>query len=161
MKELSYVATQAGLTLDKGNDTQIHEAIGLIADTETIELTGGTTLLETSANDTYVYNIADFTGVGLTVANTADIRALHIQLIMTSTTDLSTSTVECDYAGISNQPIGFHSSAETGGDDVTSSVSFVAVVPINKGQTTFSITLSGGSSKTMKIIAATKRTFIT
>jgi hypothetical protein len=157
MKELGLVITSAGLTKDKADDTQLHESIGLLCDTEYVEITGGTVNPQQSSNGTHIYNIADFTGPG-TIA-TAEIRSLHLRLEMSSAADLLASIISCDYGGVAGVEIGYFVNADTGSNDTIGNVNFTVDVPINKGQSQFSFTITSTSPTTVTIFGATQRTF--
>jgi hypothetical protein len=161
MKELSFIVTQAGLTLDKADDTQLGQAIKLI-DQQTVTLTGGTVALSQSQNTTgtttHTFSLADFTS-GSTL-DTDEIRMLHVEAYAEGE--------ENDYGRVEALlPDGVtwvdlnNASGGAGSNNERNAHRVLCSLPINKNQSTATIKLTSVASmdSAFRIVAATQRTF--
>ena len=122
-------------------------------DVEFVELTAGTNALTQTINGTYTYNIADFVGTDL---NTEDIRKIHLDVYVESPDRFQQPQITATFPDGSTHVIGW----STGGGPLEADgTKTICEIPINKGQSSFTVTIGGGSgTKTFKITGATQRT---
>ena len=119
-----------------------------------IALTGGTTGLTQSSEATYQYNIADFTGSGLTAAN---IYQIHILCNLQTNFDAggTNSRVQASYPNAIDTLVTiFQTTREVGGDS-TQDFSSLVTVPINASQSYVKVGLEFVNSGSFQIVGAT------
>jgi len=157
--EIYNTVVRFGITPDKADDDQLGDAIQAAVDADDMEyvaITGGTVNPTQSAQNSYVYNLSDFTGgAGL---DTDQIRTLHIAC----TIDASGNTAEiyATYPDLTEYSIARLKGAGAGTD---AGLNLVADIPINKtqaesGSITLRIRLESDESASFTIIGASQRT---
>lgn len=133
------------------NPKQLH-----FADHEYVALStyGGSAIAEETAASSYVYELSGFAGSGL---NTDEIREIYIQVRVRTGAGNRYATITCTYPDSVARTIAECYSYD-GNDEVNSK--YVVTIPINKAQTSFTVTMSNSSGEhSHQIIAAKQRTF--
>ena len=119
-----------------------------------IALTGGTTGLTQSSEATYQYNIADFTGSGLTAANIYQIHIL-CNLQMNYDAGGSNSRVQASYPNAIDTLVTIFQTNRDSGGDSTQNFSSLVTVPINASQSYVKVGLEFVTAGSFQIVGAT------
>ena len=161
--EICSAVTKFGLTLNKTNDNQlglaieagINAAIAAVkADTQYVPLTAGTQGLGQTVDGTYAYNIDDFVGVDIVPA---DIRWLHVSAVSVAF-EAAYGKIECTMPDGSWTDLN-DTQGGGGNDNETIRRRILCQVPINKGQTSVSLRISGNRDpREFTILGASQRT---
>lgn len=147
-------ATDGEFTTGTATDKVVTPAQIHMMDTEYVAFTGHDTndLTYSDLTDSWEYNIDEFQGTGL---NTDEIRMIYVSSYVRSG----------PYAGNSitiTMPDGTttdinYSQCYDGNDEVNNKNTFA--LPINKNQTSFTVSMSGNGSRTFTILGAIQRVF--
>jgi len=119
-----------------------------------IVLTGGTTGLTQSSEATYQYNIADFTGSGLTATN---ISQIHILCNLQADYDAcgTNSRVQASYPNDIDTLVPIFQTNRDSGGDSTQNFSSLVTVPINASQSYVKVGLEFVTGGSFQIVGAT------
>ena len=144
----------AGGSATRGATQQSIKAYVDLVRPKYIALTGGTVALTQSTENTYQYNIADFTGSGLTAANIFQIHIL-CNLQMNFDAGGSNSRVQASYPNAIDTLVTIFQTNRDSGGDSTQNFSSLVTVPINASQSYVKVGLEFVSSGSFQIVGAT------
>lgn len=147
-------ASDAQFQAGTSTDTVVTPAQIHMMDTEYVAFTSHDTndLTYSDLTDSWEYNVSEFQGTGL---DTSEIRAVYIETFVRSG-PYAYNEIFCTMPDGTVASIAYARSYD-GNDEVSSKA--VITIPINKGQASFTLEMTGSGSRTFTLLGASQRVF--